>query len=396
MKDKKTPLLEELEQGSWPSFVTEMKKAAKTNAGAADLLHMLEKSYEEKRCHWKHGEPVRVKGYGGGAVARYCNIPEEFPNVKEFHTLRVNQPAGFFYTADKLRKLADIWDTYGSGLFNMHGVTGDVLLLGTTTENLQPCVDELSELGFDLGGSGGALRTLNCCVGQARCEKACIDSMNIMHELTLHYQNKIHRPAWPYKFKIKISACANDCCAAGARSDLAVIGTWRDTLKIDMVAVKDYITNGFKIENVIRKCPTEALAWDQEKQELMLHAEDCNRCMNCINMMPKALSIGSDTGATLLIGAKAPVVKGAMLGWVLVPFVKMESPYTELKEVIDKITDWWAEHAKKRERIGESISRVGLANFLKAVGLKPLPQMVTAPRSNPYISWTAEEVEQNG
>lgn len=396
MDKRKTPLLDGLEEGAWPSFVTEIKKAAKTNPGAADLLSMLEKSYEEKIGHWKHGGIVGVKGYGGGVVGRYCDLPEEFPNIKEFHTLRVNQPAGFFYTANKLRELADIWDKYGSGLYNMHGSTGDCILLGTTTENLQPCVDELSEIGFDLGGSGGALRTLSCCVGQARCEKACIDSMDIIRDLTMHYQNEIHRPAWPYKFKIKVSACANDCCAASARSDLAVIGTWRDTLKIDMDAVREYVDKGFKIDALIRKCPTEALAWDQEKQELNVCGEDCTRCMHCINVMPKAISIGSERGATLLVGGKAPVVKGAMIGWVLVPFIKMEAPYTEFKEIIEKLTDWWADHAKSRERISELIGRIGLANFLAAVGLKPLPQMINAPRSNPYISWTAEEVTKNG
>lgn len=396
MDEKKTPLLDELENGAWPSFVTEMKNAAKTNVMAKDLLHMLEKSYEDKLGHWKHGGIVGVKGYGGGVVGRYCDLPEDFPHIKEFHTVRVNQPAGFFYTADKLRELADIWDKYGSGLYNMHGSTGDCILLGTTTPNLQPCVDELSEIGFDLGGSGGALRTLSCCVGQARCEKACIDSMDIIRDLTLHYQNEIHRPAWPYKFKIKVSACANDCCAASARSDLAVIGTWRDTLKIDMDAVREYVDKGFKIDKLIRKCPTEALEWDQEKQELNLIAEDCVRCMHCINMMPKAISIGSERGATLLVGGKAPVVKGAMIGWVLVPFMKMEAPYTELKDIIEKLTDWWADHAKNRERISELIGRMGLANSLAAVGLKPLPQMINAPRSNPYIIWTPEEVEKRG
>lgn len=396
MDERKTPLLDGLEEGKWPSFVTEIKKAAKTNPGAADLLHMLEKSYEEKRGHWKHGGIVGVKGYGGGVVGRYCDMPEEFPDVKEFHTIRLNQPAGFFYTADKLRELADVWDKYGSGLYNMHGSTGDAILLGTTTENLQPCVDELSEIGFDLGGSGGALRTLSCCVGQARCEKACIDSMDIIRDLTLHYQNEIHRPAWPYKFKIKVSACANDCCAASARSDLAVIGTWRDTVKIDMAAVREYVAKGFNIYNLIKKCPTEALDWNQEKQELKICSEDCTRCMHCINMMPKAISIGSERGATLLVGGKAPVVKGAMIGWVLVPFIKMDAPYTELKDIVEKLTDWWSEHAKNRERISELIGRMGLANFLTAVGLKPLPQMVNAPRSNPYISWSAEEVGKNG
>jgi len=398
MDDKgKTPLLDELEKGAWPSFVTELKKAAKTKPIAADLLAQLEASYREKIGHWKPGGIVGVKGYGGGVVGRYSDDPERFPAAKEFHTFRVNQPAGFFYTTKKLRQLTDVWDKYGSSLYNLHGSTGDCILLGINTENIQPCFDALSEIGFDLGGSGSAMRTISCCVGQARCEKACIDSMNIAYDLTMHYQDFIHRPAWPYKFKIKVSACANDCAAASARSDLAIIGTWRDTLKIDQAGVREYVAKGLDIvEQVVRKCPTAALEWDANKKDLKIKPDECVRCMHCINCMPKALHIGSERGATLLIGGKAPVVKGAMIGWVLVPFMKMEPPYKELKELIDKMTDWWADNAKSRERIGELIERVGLPNFLKAVGLKPLPQMIRAPRANPYIFWSDKEVVKHG
>jgi sulfite reductase alpha subunit len=177
---------------------------------------------------------------------------------------------------------------------------------------------------------------------------------------------------------------------------LAIIGTWRDTLKIDQAAVREYVAGGLDIiEQVVRKCPTAALTWDAKKKELKIKADECVRCMHCINEMPKALHIGSERGATLLIGGKAPVVKGAMIGWVLVPFIKLKPPYTELKNLIDKIIDWWADNGKTRERVGELIDRVGLSKFLKAVGLKPLPQMVRAPRANPYIFWSEKEVTKN-
>ena len=38
----KTPMLDELEKGKWPSFVTEIKLAAKTNPMSRDLLGLLE------------------------------------------------------------------------------------------------------------------------------------------------------------------------------------------------------------------------------------------------------------------------------------------------------------------------------------------------------------------
>ena len=136
---------------------------------------------------------------------------------------------------------------------------------------------------------------------------------------------------------MKCSGCPNDCAAAGARSDLAIIGLWRDDLRIDQTAVRQYVDEGLDLfQEVLRRCPTWALGWDEKSRELTLNAEDCVHCMACINRMPKALRVGKVRGAALMIGGKAPVVKGAMLGWVLVPFMEMKPPYTELIELLDE------------------------------------------------------------
>ena len=55
-------------------------------------------------------------------------LAEEFPNVAHFHTFRINQPMGWFYTSEALNTICDIWDEHGSGLTNMHGSTGDLVL----------------------------------------------------------------------------------------------------------------------------------------------------------------------------------------------------------------------------------------------------------------------------
>ncbi len=240
------------------------------------------------------------------------------------------------------------------------------------------------------------MRTISCCVGPSRCEYGCIDAMDITYSLTMHFQNETHRPSFPYKFKIKCSGCPNDCAAASARSDLAIIGLWRDNLEIDHEAVRQYVADGLNLfDAVIRRCPTWALEWDADAQELKLNPQDCVHCMHCINQMPKALRVGKTRGAALMIGGKAPVVKGAMLGAVLVPFMELRPPYDELKQLITRILDFWADNAKNRERVGELIDRIGMPAFLAAVGLEPLPQMVTAPRANPYLFWRPEEVKQH-
>ena len=381
----RTPMLDELETGPWPSFVTEIKRAAETNAMSRDLLGILELSYTQKIGHWKHGGIVGVRGYGGGVIGRYCDIPEQFPNVAHFHTMRVNHPAGWFYTTEALRGICDLWERHGSGLTNMHGSTGDIILLGTKTDEIEPTFGELTAHGFDLGGSGSVIRTPSCCVGPARCEWSCFDTLGFIYDVTMHYQDSIHRPAFPYKFKIKASGCANDCVASIARADLSVIGTWRGPIQIDAAAVQAYAKGGgIDIQaDVCDRCPSKCLSWDGKA--LAIDNQWCVKCMHCINAMPKALRPGPERGATLLIGSKAPILHGAMLSSVLVPFMKLEPPYAAFKELLDKILDIWAEEGKNRERIGEFIQRVGLGNFLEAIGLEPRPEMVAHPRENPYI-----------
>ncbi|MBL7040320.1 MAG: dissimilatory-type sulfite reductase subunit alpha [Pirellulaceae bacterium] len=387
-----TPLLDELQKGPWPSFVTEIKSMADENKMCQGLLGQLEKSYRDKQGYWKHGGIVGVMGYGGGVIGRYSFLAEEFPDVAHFHTLRINQPAGWFYTSESIRTLCDIWDKRGSGLTNMHGSTGDIVFLGTVTDELEPIFSELSAADFDLGGSGSDLRTPSCCVGQARCEWANYDTMNLCHDLTMHFQDELHRPAFPYKFKIKCSGCANDCVASIARSDMSIIGTWRDEIRIDQAEVKAYVDGGINIhKDIYANCPTRCMDWDGET--LTIDDSNCVKCMHCINAMPKALRPGTDCGATILLGAKAPIVEGALLASVLVPFIKLEPPYDDLKDLLERIWEVWGEHGKNRERVGEFIQRVGLGNFLEEIEVDLVPEMIAHPRENPYIFY--EEYEED-
>jgi dissimilatory sulfite reductase alpha subunit len=421
MAKHETPLLDQLESGPWPSFVSDLKQEAESRTKnekgldyqipvdvCEDLLGVLELSFKHGRTHWKHGGIVGVFGYGGGVIGRYCDQPEMFPGVAHFHTMRVNQPAGKFYTAKYLREICDLWELRGSGITNMHGSTGDIILLGTTTPQLEEIFWTLThDLNQDLGGSGSNLRTPSDCVGQARCEWACFDTQAICHALTVEYQDELHRPAFPYKFKFKFDGCPNCCVASIARADISFVGTWRDNIRIDQEAVKAYVggelpPNGgshagrdwgpFDIEKeVIGLCPTNCM-W-MEGGELKIEDRECTRCMHCINVMPRALRIGEDQGCSMLVGAKAPILDGAQMGSLLVPFIKVEEPYDEIKEVIESIWDYWMEEGKNRERLGELMKRQGFQKLLEMTNIKAVPQHVQEPRHNPYIFWKEDEVE---
>ena len=389
----KTPMLDQLESGPWPSFVTGLKRLAHDNNMMVDLLGQLEHSYTTRKGYWKGGT-VSVFGYGGGIIPRFTELMGSdgkamFPEAKEFHTLRVQPPAGNHYTTKMLRQLSDSWKKWGSGLIAFHGQTGNIMFIGTTSENTQHFFDEINEYGWDLGGAGPCVRTAMSCVGAARCEQSCANEQKIHRTLVNNFIDDMHRPALPYKFKFKVSGCPNDCMNSIQRADFSVIGTWRDDMKVDQKEVKAFVkskSRKYVIDNVVNRCPTKALSLNDD-DTLDVDNRNCVRCMHCINVMTKALKPGDDKGITLLIGGKRTLKIGDTFGTVIVPFMKLDTDedYEKIREIAANTIDFWAENGLEHERCGEMIERIGLVNFLEGIGIDVDPNMITQPRTSSYV-----------
>tara|TARA_B110000116_G_scaffold270984_1_gene290461 strand:- start:2129 stop:3367 length:1239 start_codon:yes stop_codon:yes gene_type:complete len=398
-------MLDELEKGPWPSFVSGIKNlrdghpSGRVNGMANDLLGQLEHSYETRKGYWKGGT-VSVYGYGGGIIPRFSEVGQQFPESKEFHTLRVQPPAGHHYSTDILRQLADSWEKWGSGLVTFHGQTGNIMFIGATTENTQKFFDEINDYGFDLGGAGPCVRTSQSCVGSARCEQSCANEHKIHRMLVNNFTDDVHRPALPYKFKFKISGCPNDCMNAIERSDFAVIGTWRDEIVVEQDQWKKYVDKKGRqhvIDNIITRCPTKCMSLKND-DTLEIDDRNCVKCMHCLNVVPSALSPGEDRGVSVLIGGKRTLKIGDLMGTVIVPFMKLdtEADYERLVELAESSIDFWAENGLEHERCGEMIERIGLVNFLDGIGVEVDPNMIDHPRESSYVrmdGWDEEAIK---
>ena len=394
MKKHETPMLDELEKGPWPSFISGIKRLrdeheeSRINEMTNDLLGQLEHSYETRKGYWKGGT-VSVYGYGGGIIPRFSEVGDAFPASKEFHTLRVQPPAGNFYTTDILRKMADSWEKHGSGLVTFHGQTGNIMFIGSTTENTQHFFDEINDYGFDLGGAGPCVRTYMSCVGAGRCEMSNCNEHKIHRLLVNNFVDDMHRPALPYKFKFKVSGCANDCMNSIERADMSVIGTWKDDIKVDQEEFKKYVSlkgRKYVIDNIVTRCPTNAISLNDD-DSIAIDNQNCVKCMHCLNVVPKALHPGDDKGVTVLIGGKRTLKIGDLMGTVIVPFMKLdnEEDYERLVEIAEETIDFWADNALEHERCGEMIERIGLVNFLEGIGVEVDPNMVSNPRESSYV-----------
>src|SRR3989338_11516733 len=202
-------------------------------------------------------------------------------------------------------------------------------------------------------------------------------------------------------------------------SDMAVIGTWRDNMRTDeALARKWFDKHGMNelVNDVINRCPTKTILLKEVKdvaqgpkissvkindsQCLEIDNKDCVRCMHCINVMTGALATGTDKGATILVGGKRTLKIGDLMGTVVVPFMplKTDEDYEKLVELGQKTIDFFAENALEHERTGEMIERIGLVNFLEALEIEVDVNMVSTPRTNPYVrtdGWDEEVAKIN-
>ncbi len=190
------------------------------------------------------------------------------------------------------------------------------------------------------------------------------------------------------------------------RADMAVIGTWRDNIRTDEeLARKWFARHGMNelVNDVVARCPTKAFQLKEIKDvrkgdhlssvavndthAVEIDNHDCVRCMHCINVMTGALSPGKDKGATILVGGKRTLKIGDLMGTVVVPFMKLETD-EDMEQLVDlgqRVIDFFAENALEHERTGEMIERIGLVNFLDAMGIEVDANMVASPRMNPYV-----------
>ena len=83
----KTPHLDQLESGPWPSFVTGLKRLADDEGKSyapimKSLLGQLEHSYDTRKGYWKGGT-VGVRGYGAGVIPRFSEVASTYKESAE-------------------------------------------------------------------------------------------------------------------------------------------------------------------------------------------------------------------------------------------------------------------------------------------------------------------------
>jgi|TARA_B100000315_G_C14583451_1_gene591708 sulfite reductase alpha subunit len=376
----KTPLIDELCKGPWPSHASELKKSNYT-------LLMYEEALKNKESQWRGGGYVAVPGVPSGVIARASKRPDI---LEESSVVRVFPPPGLFFNTDLFRKLIKIVDKYSRSLLHLSATTSDIELIEVPHNKIGEMVKELENIGMDVGSSDVTLRTVKGCIGPARCDVGVFDTIAFRQAFTNHFLDDMQYPRFPHKIKTKTAGCPNDCVYGAHKAEIHIIGTFKDAPKIDQEKLIKWVKNEGDINYICSRCPTSAMKWDGQK--LKINNNVCIHCMYCINKC-SAIRPGDERGASVLVGGKYRSKYGPTLAKVLVPFIVANPPeFKEIIKLIHKIVDVYDENSQPKERMGEFLYRIGFDKFMELVGVNATPQNFIKPRENLFHHWKKDEL----
>ena len=267
----------------------------------------------------RHRRASAATAAASSAATPTC--PRSSPRSPQFHTMRVNQPSGWFYTTDTLRTDLRHLGEARVGADQPARRHGRHHPARHEDRVARAGLRRPDRNGFDLGGSGSVVRTPSCCVGPARCEWACFDTLasDLRHHAAL--PGRAAPPDVPLQVQdqgvgLPQRLRGRDRRAPTSASSAPGAARSASTRSRSRRMPRAAWTSGAE---VVRSVPHDvhgvgrARRLDDRQQHLR------NSCMHCINVMPKALRPGPRTrrvhpdrrqgahrpGAMLSCGARA-------------------------------------------------------------------------------------------
>ena len=178
----------------------------------------------------------------------------------------------------------------------------------------------------------------------------------------------------PAQVRISLACCLNMCGAVHC-SDISILGIHRKPPLIE----HERLNAVCEIPLAIAACPTAAIKpkkvtiGDKEYKSVEVNEPRCMFCGNCYTMcsaMPLADSQGD--GIALWVGGKVSNARTRpAFSKLAVPFLPNEPPrWPATVKAVRQIVEAYASGAKKYERVGEWIDRIGWERFFDVAGIE--------------------------
>ena len=268
---------------------------------------------------------------------------------------------------DTVREVCDISDKYCDGYVRWTS-RNNIEFLVSDEKKVEPIQKELKDRGFLMGGIGPRISNIVHTQGWVHCHGAATDASglvkSIMDELCDYFTTK----ELPNKLRLAIACCPNMCGAVHA-SDIAIVAIHTKVPPVD----HDRLGKICEIPTVIASCPTKAISPDPAHKSVKIKDEKCMYCGNCFTVCPAISIIDPDRdGLAIVIGGKVSCLRtNTKFARLAIPYISNEPPrWPKTVAAIKHIVELYAKHARKHERIGEWIDRIGWESFFKLSGIE--------------------------
>ncbi len=313
--------------------------------------------------------PVVKANYGKW---KYHEIPK--PGVlvhvaesgDKLFTVRAGSPR--LISTVTIRLFAALADKYSGGYLRWTS-RNNVEFLLEEEKNIEPLIKELGEQGYPVGGTGNGISSIVHTQGWVHCHSAATDASGvvkaIMDEVYPHFTSM----ELPAKLRIAFACCLNMCGAVHC-SDIAVLGLHRKPPVIDHTALPKMC----EVPTLISSCPTGAIrpATVDGKASVEIEDEQCMYCGNCYTVCPAVqINNAEADGISIWVGGKVSNARSQpMFSKLVIPFIPNDPPrWPGVVDAVVNIVDVYAKNARKHERVGEWIERIGWPKFFEVADI---------------------------
>ncbi len=328
---------------------------SKTDIGPPDFRNFLPPVIKDNYGQWKYHEIVKP------GVLRHVS-----ESGAELFSVRIG--GARLICTDRVRQYADIAEKYCDGHLRFTS-RHNVEFLVSNKDNLEPLIEELKKEGYPIGGTGAGITSIVHTQGWVHCHTPATDASGpvkaVMDSLIDYFTGEKTLPA---KLRIALACCLNMCGAVHC-SDIAILGIHRVAPSID----HEKLHKLCEIPTVIASCPTAAIKPDKANNSVKVNEERCMYCGNCYTMCPSMpLANSENDGISLWVGGKVSNARSApMFSKLAIPYLPNTPPrWDETVDAIVNLVDVYAVNAKKNERMGEWINRIGWERFFTLANIE--------------------------
>ncbi|NLU47207.1 MAG: dissimilatory-type sulfite reductase subunit beta [Syntrophomonadaceae bacterium] len=320
---------------------------AKIDIGPPDYRNFLPPVIKENYGKWKYHELVRP-----GVLKHVAESGDEL------YTIRVGSPR--LVSVDFIRNICDIADKYCKGYLRFTS-RNNIEVLTDDAANVEPIIEACRALGLPVGGTGRSISNIVHTQGWIHCHTPASDASGIVKAVMDDLYEYFERDDLPGKLRIAMACCLNMCGAAHC-SDIAIVGVHRTPPVLD----HEIIRKGAEIPSLVACCPTGAIRPDPKNKSVAVKEDKCMYCGNCYTMSPgmQILDAKND-GLAIMVGGKVSNARSyPSFSRLVIPFLPNNPPrWPEVTEAVRNIVETWVKHARKGERLGEWIERIGWERF---------------------------------